>query len=175
MKYKDLVKFTSSSTMYHINVNWCDLEEHIKHIYSKDIYSVEFDPDFQRGHVWSTEDSIKYVEFKLKGGFGADHIFWNCAGWQEDYEGPYQLVDGLQRLTAVRKFLSDEIPAFGHYRSEFEGNIPSYCQFDWYVHNLRKKSDVLKWYLELNEGGIIHTDKEIERVRNLLDTELNKK
>jgi len=78
------------------------------------------------------------------------------------------LVDGKQRLNAVLRFLRNEIPAFGHFYREFKDKLsmtgPS---FRWHVNDLKGKKAVLNWYLELNAGGTVHTDAELDKVRTM--------
>ena len=42
------------------------------------------------------------------------------------------------------------------------------------INGLKSKKDVLKWYLQINDGGIPHTKEEIERVKKLYEKELGK-
>ena len=83
-------------------------------------------------------------------------------------------VDGLQRLTAALAFLHDEIPAFGHYYSEYEDKLPFDVDFIFNVNDLKTKAEVLQWYIEMNAGGTPHDSKEIDRVKALLSAELDK-
>ncbi len=96
----------------------------------------------------------------------------NCAGWMKDWRGPYELVDGLQRLTAVLRFLRGEIRVLGIHYDDLtvvdRRCLPSRCRFKWRVCNLPTRADVLKLYLLLNAGGVVHSPEEIERVRGLL-------
>src|SRR6185369_8575566 len=55
------------------------------------------EPEFQRGHVWSREQQIAFCEFLIRGGESGRTIIFNCRGWQNKFEGPMYLVDGLQR------------------------------------------------------------------------------
>ena len=167
MKYSDIEQYISQSS-YHVNVEWEYVEEHYKRLSTSKLFEVERIPDFQRGHVWSVEQQISYVEYKLKGGYGANDLLWNCPGWMNTYDGPYQLVDGLQRLTAVRDFIKNRIPIFGWYYKDIEGHIPTRCEFIWHVNNLKTRAEVLRWYIEINEGGIVHTKDEIDKVKRLL-------
>ena len=155
------------SANYRTDMPWSHLEGWLN---SHGKLTVEMCPDFQRGHVWTDEQSIKYIEYILRGGISGRDIFWNCKGWMRNFEGPLQLVDGLQRITAVLKFLRNEIPAFGHLYTEWEGTLSYDCGFRFHVHNMQNQEDVLKWYLDLNEGGVVHTTEELERVRELYDT-----
>ncbi|WP_235887963.1 hypothetical protein [Neobacillus paridis] len=79
----------------------------------------------------------------------------------------------MQRLTACLRFLRNEIPIFGHYLHEFEDKIPIDVDILWCVNTLPTRKEVLKWYLELNEGSVPHTEEEIERVKALLEKEEN--
>ena len=173
MNYIDIPRFIVQPT-YHVNIEWEYMEDHYEHLTSSRTFKVEHDPDFQRGHVWSVEQQIDYIEYKLQGGYGANVLLWNCPGWMNAFDGPYQLVDGLQRFTAVRDFLQNKIPAFGNYRKDIKGFMPSYCEFIWHVNNLKSREEILRWYIEINEGGIVHTNEEINRVKQLLAKEMKK-
>ena len=37
------------------------------------------------------------------------------------------------------------------------------------INSLKSKKDVLKWYLQINDGGTPHTKEEIERVKKLYE------
>jgi hypothetical protein len=170
MKYSEIKRVTQDAG-YCVDVGWTYLESHLDSWQSRDYCPVEFEPDFQRGHVWTREQQIAYVENKLRGAVPHDVIRWNCKGWGGNYDGPMQIVDGLQRLTSARMFLRDELPAFGCVRSAFEDRIPSHVSFKFAVNTLRTRKEVLRWYLELNTGGTPHAQAEIARVSALLDAE----
>ena len=171
IKYSDVKTYTEMSH-YYVNVEWKDLYYHIHR--DRDTESLELNPDFQRGHVWTLKQQIKYIEYKLSGGYGADIILTNCPGWMNDFRGPYQLVDGLQRITSILKFLDNKLKVFNnYYYRDFEGRIPSYLNVYWHVNNLNTRREVLKWYLELNSGGVIHTSEELDRVHKLLQKEIS--
>lgn len=169
-RLRDIPPFTRWSS-YRTDVCWKYLEYSIDR-WKNDI-GVELDPDFQRGHVWTRDQQIAYVEHCLRGGKSTNLIHWNCHDWNE-HTGlhPVQLVDGKQRITAALAFLHDELPAFGRFLSEYEDKLglldPSFL---FHVNSLPTRVEVLQWYLELNGGGVVHTDEELERVRRLLAEE----
>ena len=105
-------------------------------------------------------------------GRGSDTLRFNCAGWGGSYRGPFAIVDGLQRLTAARAFIADRLPAFGRTLSQWADEIPSSVGLVMNVNDLATRADVLRWYIELNSGGIPHSDAEIGRVRALLEQEI---
>lgn len=135
---------------------------------------LELVPDFQRGHVWTDTQATRFIEFKLRGGRSGNDILLNSPGFttRSNMDGPYVLVDGLQRLTAIRRFLRDEIPAFGRRLSEYRDRPDRVIySVHWCVAELETRAEVLAWYLDLNDGGTPHAAAEIERVRGLLDKE----
>lgn len=168
MKYSDLPQFTNVGD-YQTSISWDYLEYCLNKWQTDKLAKLELNPDFQRGHVWSKEQQIKFVEYKLSGGPGANIIYFNCVGWMNNYKGPFILVDGLQRITAILSFLHDEIPAYGYYLHDFDQPlrfIKSNLLFN--INNLKTRKEVLTWYIQMNSGGIAHTEEEIERVRKLL-------
>lgn len=167
MRYEDVPKFTRGAT-YGVDIAWHYLEEHLARQMEDEF---DADPDFQRAHVWTEQQQIRYVEYKLRGGAGARDIYTNCPGWNHGRVGNYVLVDGKQRLTAVLRFLRNEIPVFGAYRLEFTDPLRHHHSFRWWVNDLETRAEVLQWYLDFNTGGVVHTAEEIERVRALLAAE----
>lgn len=173
MKFSDIKQLTDRGD-YSVNVSWAYLEKQIEEFHSSP-GGFDLDPDFQRGNVWTEEQQIKFVEYALRGGLkhSGSVILLNCADWDSGSEQPIECVDGLQRLTAARRFMNNEIPAFGLFRNEFEGNLDrSIVTFTVVVNKLRTRAEVLQWYLDINSGGTVHAPEEIDRVRLLLEQEL---
>jgi len=171
MIYNDFQKIPKiTHAHYRINVSWLYLEDQITQM--SEGLELIIEPEFQRAHVWTDEQRTKYIEWVLRGGKSGKDILWNCAGWMGKFTGPVYLVDGLQRITAVRKFLNNEIPAFGTLYKDFSGYLDILtADFIFYVNDLESYTDILKWYLDINSGGTIHTEEEIEKVKILLEKE----
>jgi len=166
--FKNIEQFTYGQ--YEVDIHVRHLEKMLKS-YEED-YNLELNPDFQRGNVWTEEQQIKYVEFFLRGGKSARVIYFNIGEWSfnKNTDIPQMVcVDGLQRLTAILRFLHNEIPVFGHFYNEFEDNIPLEHTLKFNINNLAYKKDVLKWYLEMNSGGTVHSNSELERVRKMIE------
>lgn len=176
MKFKDIPQFTRSAS-YHVNIDWNYLNEWIKKEQStiENIAVLNLNPDFQRGHVWTVEQQRRYVEFVLRGGKSSKTLYFNCTGWNDDYRGPYELIDGKQRLTAVLKFLNNELTIFiGNYFKDFTDKLRLLqATFVIEINDLATRAEVLQWYLDLNTGGVVHSKKEIDKVKELLETELD--
>lgn len=168
-KFSDFKTFTRTPN-YRTTVDWSYLEQSIAHYEERadGCAGLDLEPDFQREHVWTEAQQIAFVEYILRGGTSGREIYFNCAGWMADWRGPFVIVDGKQRLHAVRQFLANKIPAFGIYCKDFEGRIPSDCQFFFNINDLKTREQVLKWYLEMNTGGTPHTEKELEKVKQML-------
>ena len=166
MKFSDLPRRITPGH-YQVDVSWRDLKEHVARWTEHKLSPFNMNPDFQRGHVWTRDQQIAYVEFKLSGGAGSDIIYCNCPGWMNDFKGPFVLVDGLQRLTAALRFLDGEIPAFGYYIGDFEDK-PYSADFKFAVNNLKSQKDVLTWYVQMNEGGTPHSIEELTRVKAMI-------
>lgn len=172
MKFADIPQFTRDGN-YQVNQSWDSLETWIERQTKQN--GLNLDPDFQRAHVWTEQQQIAYVEFCLRGGKHSNILRFNCVGWMHDFRGPFELVDGKQRLEAVRKFLRNDLPAFGHTFNEYEDRLHWNTDFIIVVNDLATRRDVLQWYLDINTGGVVHTNEEIEKVRRLLAKETGAK
>lgn len=174
MKFKDIPQFTRSGS-------WeCDfsLNSVIKQIEEWDSeFGVIMNPDFQRGNVWIEEQQILYIEFLLKGGKTARVLYFNNPNWNRYITGNDNMVcvDGLQRYTAIKRFINNEIKVFGYYFNEYEDS-PRIMQntIKINVNDLQTRKEVLRWYIDFNTGGTVHSKEEIDRVRKLLEQEESK-
>ncbi len=161
LNFNDVPKFPVSH--YNVNIEWSYLEDSIERY--RERHGFDMDPEYQRGHVWTEQQQVDFVEYGLKGGEGGRQIITNCPGWMADFRGPYELVDGKQRIEAVRRFLRGELRVFGGYRvGEINGLNLFHCFFDWKVFNLETREEILRLYLGLNAGGTPHSKDEIDRV-----------
>lgn len=164
MRYEDIPRFPVAH--YEIDVPWRYLEDHIAIELPN---GLDLDPDCQRDHVWTGDQQRAYVEYVLQGGEVARQLIFNCPAWPSGDRG-YVLVDGKQRLEAVRRFLRDDLEVFGgHRRSDIKGSLhPLIASFRCRVVSLSTKAEVLRLYLNINAGGTPHTQEELERVRRML-------
>lgn len=169
MKLSDVPQLTQAH--YNVSVSLDMLEWTIQRYADKKEMGcpLELEPEFQRGHIWSREQQIAYCEFIVRGGETGRTIIFNCRGWMNDWKGPMYLVDGLQRLTALRSMLKGEIPVFGNSFLSYEDHERKArgTNLIFQVGNLSTYADILKWYLEMNSGGTPHAQSEIDRVTAL--------
>lgn len=168
--WNSIPPFTRTAS-YEVDVPWSMLEQTLKR-FAEDPGPLELDPDFQRGHVWTPDKQVRYVEYILRGGKSSRDIFFNHPTWMKSFKGVMQLVDGKQRLEAVRRFLRDDLVVFNQWRlSDFEDRLPHSLQFRFHVNDLPTRHQVLQWYLDLNDGGVAHSELELDLVRELLKAE----
>lgn len=173
MKFKDIPQFPK--IYYSINLSWTDLEHWLERQSSQreDLSSLNINPDFQRGHVWTKKQQIAYIEFILSGGSSGRHLYFNHPGWMSSFKGEFVLVDGLQRITAALEFIHNKLPAFGSIYSQFEDRLHDEVDFIVNISKLQTRKEVLQWYVLMNSGGTPHSQAEIERVKQLLNEEVS--
>lgn len=173
INFRDIPQFTSSGT-YQVDYPLDRLVHFIEDEVSE--MGLQLEPDFQRGHVWTVSQQIAWLEYHLKGGKTGNTIYLNYPFWRNvrtpklgEY-ADYVCVDGLQRITAAKRFVNNEIPVFGSYYREFGDSIrrciPNLMTVN--VNDLKTKQEVLQWYIEMNSGGTPHSKEEIKRVQNML-------
>lgn len=168
-KFRDIPQFPKAH--YETTVLWRYIEDTLKSWSdtSEGMGGLNLDPPYQREHVWTREQQIAFVEYQLQGGETGRHIIFNSPDWQGSWKRATELVDGKQRLEAVRAFIRGEFPAFGHYFAEFEDKLPSDLYFSFRVCTLDDPEKILQLYLNINAGGTPHTAEELERVRGILE------
>lgn len=170
MKFSDIKKFTSEGN-YTTNMELKYFLEWIKE--NTEELGLQLNPDFQRGNVWSEQQQIAYIEYLIKGGKSARTVYFNHPGWMDSFNGEFVCVDGLQRITAIQRFVNNEIKVFEHYLNEYEDSNIILRRLDVIVNinNLQTRKEVLQWYIEFNSGGTVHSKEEIDRVKKLLEEE----
>jgi hypothetical protein len=175
-RFRDIEQLTEQGS-YNVDIPLEFLEKQVKSYIDT---GLDLNPDFQRGHVWSQEQQMLFVEYLLRGGKEQSTIFLNhTKGRVGASQGEFVIVDGLQRLTACRLFLANKLPVFGSlcvgspglYFSEFTDSLLPHMQLRFNINNLPTRKAVLQWYLEINSGATPHTNCELDRVRGLLAAE----
>lgn len=147
--------------------------------FAKDWGGVNLTPDFQRGHVWTRQQQERFVESLLRGALPSSSLLvqFNCPHWDHDQvvtdlPREIQCIDGLQRITALRRFMNREIRAFNMVVDDFSGSSfdigRTIYAVKFAMHAFARRADLLQYYIDLNAGGTPHSQEEIARVRELL-------
>lgn len=159
MRLVDIPQMSRAS--YRVDSQWKYLEDFLK----LEGTPVEMNPDYQRGYIWTPRQQTEYIEYRLKGGMSGWDIFWNCTTWNTSCNTPIEIVDGKQRVEAVRAFLRDEVPIFGRVLSEFSdhdvGLRMHLARFRMHVNDIQSRRGVIQWYIDMNTGGSIHTEADL--------------
>ena len=173
-KFADIPQFTSDGS-YQVNYPLTSLVKYIEEEIEE--MGLQLNPEFQRGHVWTEEQQIAWVEYHLRGGKSGNTIYLNNPFWKSvlnpkpgDYTD-YVCVDGLQRITAAQRFVHNEIKVFGSYFDEYEDKLRlvNNNTLILNVNDLKTEKEVLQWYLDMNSGGTPHSPEEINRVRKMIN------
>lgn len=148
-------------------------------LYAEDYGSFEYNADFQRGNVWSLNQQISFIEAIVRNVVPKSlmTITLNCPEFDDSYKGNgdisgFCIIDGLQRVTAIQDFVDGKFKIFN---DQFGYNDFDMSSFSFKRHAVRvqifhfhKKADLLKYYIAINSGGVVHSDDEINRVKEML-------
>lgn len=161
---------------YTTNILWRSFQGMMQQ-YSEDYKGLDWDPDYQRGHVWTNEQREHYILNCIRG--VADEssmtIRFNCANWtlnkskMSNLPDGLQCIDGLQRSKAIIDFMNGKFKVRGYGPDDLNGTTFSAgsLKIRLVVYNLQMKSDVLKLYLDYNDGGTPHPQNELQRIRTM--------
>ena len=168
-KFRDIPRYIRAN--YQVDYPLSYFEKWLKE--EEEEAGLQLNPDFQRGHVWTEAQQIAYIEFLLRGGKTGRDLYFNYPEIHHKNEvsnyTDYVCVDGLQRITAILRFLHSEIPAFGTLYKDYEDSLRAVDDtVRIHINDLPTKEEVLRWYLEMNAGGTPHSADEINRVNSLL-------
>lgn len=130
-------------------------------------------PTWQREEVWTTEQKISFVEGIFLG-FGTGFLVVNGREWVGDEGTPALmagwLIDGQQRVSAIRDFLAGNYPIFG---STYWADIPRAQQVRRFLNEPFPQMEIVyigheptlkDLYYRLNRGGAVHTDADMLRL-----------
>lgn len=139
-------------------------------------------PDYQRGRAWTREQSSAFVGHWLEGG-AVSPLYVQRWADPSDPSRPEELVDGLQRSTALHQFFRGEIQAHLHDGVRFyfqelqvsdQRRVSSHGMAIPIAYlTLATRADVLSFYLRVNRG-VAHELSDLARVEALLAAELQR-
>ena len=167
----DIPQFPKAN--YQVNVAWSYIDQFLAN--NK---FIDENPDYQRGYVWTECQQRQYVEYILRGGTSGRDVYWNCPNWQYQkrntkWHNTLELVDGKQRLQAVRKFMGNHLKVFGKYLNQYADattRVRMRIDFVFHVNTLATKKEVVDWYLGMNTGGSIHTEADLKTAYDVLES-----
>lgn len=139
-------------------------------LYTHYHFGVDFDPDYQRGNVWTREDKVKLIDSIFKDvDIGKFVLIQRPI---EDDQFGYEMLDGKQRFFALMEFFENRFS----YRGKFYRDL--HCRDRYHfkeyrisraeVHKVSPK-DKYRLFLRLNQGGKEIERSHMERVKELYE------
>lgn len=124
-------------------------------------------PPWQRPEVWTVEQRRRFIEGVFLG-LGCGYYVTNGLDWVDNGDSAPMsgwLIDGQQRISAIRDFLSGDLVVFGDVRFT-EMSRPEqlrFCRTPFPCFELEYCSDedaLVELYDRLNFGGTPHTPEQ---------------
>jgi hypothetical protein len=121
-------------------------------------------PDFQRPPVWTVDQQTRFIESIWLGlPIGAYIVNEMSGGKTRNTFHPLNdiIIDGQQRLRAIKSYWDDAFPVFGYRWSELdraEQRDFELCGFTQLTTHLSDEEQVRYAYNCLNYGGTPHTE-----------------
>ena len=144
---------------------YSDWESHeLKRDNSVEYFFDKITPQFQRSNdKWSMEMKIKFVENLLKGCPTEIKLFrvGDTSTMQDA-----QIIDGLQRLTAIFDFMCSDFEVFGKsysYLCDDLNNFPVRLLLS--VYDFENFEQVGRYYIDMNEN-ITHSSDDIQKAKD---------
>lgn len=180
------VAFTLESILFNLDVLGTS-DKHLFHTKGgKPIGNLNWDPfvynaegneeRYQRPFVWTLENKQMLIE-SVYNGIDCGRILIRKRGWAEceRMETPfwYDIVDGKQRLNAVRGFILGEFPDM---HGNYFADLSYRAQYDFTDHQLFAYAEmqedtpdwlVIKQFLKLNFAGVPQSKEHIQYVHEI--------
>lgn len=142
------------------------LDGQIQKIYS---WGVDFNPEYQRGYVWDLEDKIDLINSIMKN-FDIGKFVYVFKGYEAENEF-YEILDGKQRLTAIKEFYEDRFPYKGKYFSDLSRK--DQLTFLDRILDVAEIEDVtlkqrMEYFIRLNTKGRVMDKEHLSRVEEKL-------
>ncbi len=132
---------------------------------------VDFNPSYQRELVWSIEDKEALID-SIFNSIDIGKFVFIFKGYDSDER--YEILDGKQRLSAIREYYEDQFPYKGKYFSDL--SIRDKDHFIDYKINVAETEEIteerkLRYFIKLNTTGKVmdkaHLNKVIEQYNEL--------
>ena len=142
-------------------------------------YNIDMDPDYQRDYIWTVDQKKAFVGAVIQN-HNTIPIFWFNSEGPLENRNKVEVVDGKQRINAILGWLDNKYEAicpcgevFWYKDIDEIGRRILGMATTLKMHFVQlSRKDVLKFYLALNSGGTIHNEKDLSKVRKMLEEEI---
>lgn len=144
------------------NMELGDLEEMLERWKGRG--KVILEPEFQRNNtMYSEEEQRALIEYILRGGgMFIPPIMFSVIGFSVKFRHVTYLVDGLQRITALLKFLRNDLSVFnGHFYKDIDG--ADRCEIQYVRIEDLSYLGMVDLYLEMNSKRVPHSESDIQK------------
>lgn len=136
---------------------------------------IDFDPDYQRGSVWSDNDREKLLDSIFAGREIGRFVLRDrdTKEWLQDGL-TYEIIDGKQRLLTLLAFYENRFPYRGYYYNDLSAKDRNcFLNCITAVAEVRdvSRKEVLEIFLALNECGRPVSEDVLNNVRELIKAE----
>jgi len=167
-----MVQQSVPTCTYQIDVGFRRIESFIED------YEVDMNPLYQRDYVWTLEQKQKFVGACLENHRMIPVLWFNFYQVEEGLNSRSEVVDGKQRIEAIRGFLRGEYMAICPCGEVFTAeelltddiakrNLSSGITLKMHFIQV-EPIDAMQFYLRLNSGGTVHTEQDLNKVRDLI-------
>lgn len=152
-----------------ISYHQTNLEGLLHKVYS---FGVDFNPSYQRDHVWSLEDKIALIDSIYNNvDIGKFSFIYNEDDKWRDTGFAFEVLDGKQRLTALCEFYEGRFEYKGFKfrdlspidRNHFENYNVNVGE----VRNATEK-EIIEYFIKLNTHGRVMDKEHLEKVKTMI-------
>lgn len=138
-------------------------------------FGVDMDPEYQRGYVWNDEDREYLIDSIFQnidiGKFVFVHL--STKEWMERGVS-FEILDGKQRLSALRMFYENRFP----YKGKYYNDLSPVDRRAFLQHNVSyadvetpSRKEIYQYFLKLNRGGKQMDKAHLDYVETLCEKE----
>jgi len=166
----DLSTFVNSLLLYvwYDKAETADTIENDNTNFNKEL-AKRMTPAFQRANnKWSRNMKTKFIE-NLLSGVKAELMFFRLSTHED-----VQILDGLQRTTAILDFFNGKIKPFGYTYHDLKENLRSFRANNIIIkiYTFSKIDEVGRFYIDMNDN-ITHSKKDIQKAKDWFLAEHN--
>jgi len=187
--FEDIMKNPGYENKNHHDRDFVSLEKQYKmsraDIHTiEDLYKLGFEwddtyviPEYQRELVWTQKQKVDLIGSILVGNPIGEFLFKKVFGTlpnghRDNCTVEWHVIDGQQRVNAIREFIDNKFTYNGKYFKELKYWDARAFINDYNVSALTVKEITLEIeidiYLKRNIGGTAHTKEELEKARKFL-------